>query len=1085
MLIKRIFKLLFAIILLPLAIFAQETSSSIGGIVKGTKGEPLAGATVTATHKPTGTIYRTTSRSNGRYDLVNMNPGGPYSISVTFIGLNEDKRDDMFLSLGEKQNFDFLLIDKNTTLSEVVISATRAAAAGKGGSETSIGRQQIATIPTVTRNLSDFLRFTPQAKIIGNDAISIGGQNNRFNAFFIDGAINNDVFGLAASGTNGGQAGAGPISIDAIDQFQVVLSPFDASLGGFTGGGINATTRSGTNDLSGSVYHYFRNEKMAGKTPGTMPNSARTRLANLDNKVTGFRFGGPIIKNKLFFFILGEVQRDERPQPFTFSEYRGAGNLDSIAKLVNHLKSNYNYDPGSFLDNPESLSVDRITAKIDWNLNSKNKLSVSYRLNKAERMNTSASSGTSINFFNNGVFFPSKTNTGTIELKSQFKRNTSNRFLLTYTDVEDNRDQIGDAFPRVTITDGAGRFIFGSENFSTGNYLRQKNWTLNNTFKFYLGNHFLSIGTDNLLSEANNLFVRDLYGTYAYASLDAFIKNRPPTRYDRSFSLLEQKTNEKNSPSAAKFNYLNLAFFINDEIKVNDRFTLNLGLRGDKTEFLTQPIADKFFNDTAIAILSNYYDLKGARTGQMSKVPISISPRIGFVYKMPEENATLRGGVGYFTGRMPGVWPGGVYNNTGLSLGGLGVSNPNITFRADPFNQYTSQDFGLSLLNSKGQLDLMSKEFKLPRILRSSLAFDKKIGNGWTFTTEAILTKNVNEINYQNVNIFPATLKSVGPGARDVYAFNGAATKIPLRGGNINPYGEGIFILSNYPSNKGFAYNLTFMLNKALKNGFTFNGSYTFGESVANHEQTSSQNNSQWRFMETVNGRNSVGRSQSDFSLGHRFYAYASKKFSYLKGKTATTISLVYNGQSGNPFSYTYNQSMVGDRARGETNDLIYIPTAAELQSTLFVSNTFQGVTYNQQQQRNLLEAYIGGNKYLRNNRGNFAGRNADRLPFTHIVDLKIQQDFNVKLGAKSYTLQLSYDVYNFTNMLSQAWGRNFFLANDNYSLITFASFVSAADLTPQFRFNPQGGKPWNLSTSTAPGLSARYISQLGVRLSF
>jgi hypothetical protein len=1065
-------------------VFSQETNSTIGGIIKAANNEPLVGATITATHNPTGTVYRTSSRTGGRFDISNMTPGGPYTIVISFVGFVDEKREDVFLSLGEKGTFNIVMVNNATNLTEVVVAARRASTQGKGGIETNIGRDKIANIPTVTRSLNDFLRFTPQAKITGDGGVSIAGQNNRFNAFYIDGAINNDVFGLAASGTNGGQANINPISIDAIDQFQVVISPFDASIGGFTGGGINAITRSGTNNIQGSAWYYFRNEKLAGKTPGNVPKANRIKLADLSNKNYGFRIGGPIIKNKLFFFVLGEIQRDIRPQPFNYPDYRGGATIDSINKLVNFLNTTYGYDPGSFLDNPEKVNVNRITAKIDWNLNSKHKLSLSYRYNDGERFNTSASSSTTINFFNNGYLFPTTAHTATAELRSNFNRNTSNRLLVTYTNVTDNRNPIGQAFPRVTLRDGSGSIVFGTENFSTGNYLKQKNWTINDAFKFTLGNNLITVGTDNLYSDAINVFIRDWYGTYTYNSMNDFITNNKPAVYTRTFSLLDSK-DETSTASAAAFKYLNLAFFVNDEIKASDRLTLNFGLRADKTIFLTDPLTDQFFNDTAVAAISKYYDLRGARSGQISEVPWSISPRAGFVYRMPEENLTIRGGIGFFTGRMPLVWPGGVYNNNGVSLGGITVNNPSITFRPDPFNQYNASDFAISLANSKGQIDLMEKEFKLPRLIRTSLGFDKRFGKGWTATLEGMFSKNINENYYQNVNILPPIGTSVGPGSRNVYSFSGAPTRMPMRSTGANPYQNNVYLLYNNPGKKGYSYNLTASIEKAFRKGLAFNLSYAYGNSIVTNENTSSQNNSQWRFMETVNGRNFVQRSPSDFDLGHRFYAYISKKFSYLQNKLATTISLVFNAQQGQPFSYVYASSIVGDQARGETNDLIYIPTATELQGQTFTNLTLGTTTYTPAQQKQFLEDYITGNRYLRNHRGQFANRNGDRLPWSNILDLKLTQDFNVKIAKRTYQLELSYDVYNFTNMLNHDWGQTYFLSNDQYALIRFAGFVSATNLTPQYQFAPQTGKPWGLSTSTAPGLSARWISQLGVRLNF
>jgi predicted small secreted protein len=1087
---KRITQFISILLLAPFFLAAQETNSGIGGIVKSAAKDPLVGATITATHNPTGTVYRVVSRAGGRYDISNMQPGGPYTIVFSFVGFSDEKREEVFLNLGEKSRFDVALPDKSGTLTEVVLSTRRAATGGKGGTETGIGRDRVANIPTINRSLNDFLRFTPQAKITGDGAgISFAGQNNRLNSFFIDGAINNDVFGLAASGTNGGQANISPISLDAIDQFQVVLAPYDASVGGFVGGGSNAVTKSGTNSFKGTAWYYYRDETLAGRTPGNVLKANRVKLADLNNKTYGLSFGGALVKNKLFYFIIGERQQDRRPQPFDINSYRGNTSQAAIDGLMAFVKGTHGYDVGAYLDIPESVRRNFVSTKIDWNMNSNNKFTFSYRFNQGERFNTTASNTTNINFYNNGFIFPNKAHTVTAELRSSFKKGASNRLLVTYTNVADDRKPIGDPFPRVIIRDGSGTITFGTENFSGGNYLLQKNWTLNDSYKFYAGKHLISIGTDNLYSDANNLFIRDLYGTYTYSTLSDFINNAKPIRYQRSFSLLENRTNEKNSPSAAAFKFLNLAFFVNDEVKVNDKMTINFGVRVDKTIFPTAPLEDKFFNDTAVAAISQYYNMYGARSGQRIKVPWSVSPRFGFVYKVPEESFTLRGGIGMFTGRMGLVWPGGAYNNTGASIGGIDLNPPsasqNITFRNDPFNQYTSTDFGISLANSKGQVDIMTKKFKLPRIVRTTLAADKRMGNGWTLTGEIMFTKNINEITYQNINIIPPSLTSVGAGPRSVYSFGGSPTNIPMRSTGANPY-TGVYLIYNNPSTKrGFSYNTALTIDKAFRNGWALNFSWAFGNSIVYNELTSSQNNSQWRFMETINGKNYVQRSISDFDQGHRFVGYMSKKISYLKKKMATTITFTYNGQQGNPFSYVYNASLIGDDGRTSTNDLIYIPTQADLAQMTFTTNTVNGVAYSVAQQKQLLEEYITGNKYLRKRRGQFAERNGDRLPFSHVIDMSVRQDFNLKMGKKTYQVQFTYDVYNFSNMLSRNWGQTYFLSNDQYALIRFTGYVSASNLTPQYQFSPQTGKPWGVSTSNAAGISARFISQVGLRLSF
>lgn len=1078
---KRILCLLAVTLSASIFVFSQVTTSKLSGSVKTGSGTNLVGATVVATHQPTGTVYRTVTRSGGSFDFANITPGGPYKVDVSYVGFGVMSRDSIYVSLGETSRQDFILSERSESLENVIVSTTRRPVQdAKGGTETNIGRDKMTNLPTVGRNISDYLRFVPQAKITGDGGVSIAGQNNRYNSFYIDGAVNNDVFGLAASGTNGGQAGIAPISIDAIDQFQVVLSPYDASLGNFTGGGINAITRSGTNRYQGSVYYFFRNENLSGKTPG-VDKSAATRLPDFSNKTTGFRVGGPIIKNKLFFFLNGEIQRDERPQPFNGS-YNGISTPSDIAALTNYLKSNYGYDPGGYLNNPERVEADRVAVKIDWNVNPVHKLTASYRYNNGFRNNVSRSSVSTINFYNNGYAFPTLTNSGSLELNSRLKNNSNNRLLLTFTNVKDDRGAIGDPFPRVRINDGTGSIIFGTEEFSTGNLLKQKNYALFNVYTFYKNKHTFSVGTDDELSNSTNIFIRQNYGSYTFASLSTFLSGGNALTYNRSYSLLDPgKTGDQSLNAAAKFNTLRLGFFVGDEIKVNDAFTLTMGLRLDNTKFLTTPREDRFFNDSALPKISQYYDMKGARSGQISDPKWSLNPRIGFTYRLPDQNITLRGGAGMFTGRVPLVWPGGVYNNNGISVGGIQASN--VAFRPDPFNQYTAADFGINIPVPSGQIDLISKDFRMNKVFRTSLAVDKNLGRSWRFTVEGLFTKNINEINYTKVSILPPTKKSVGPDSRNVYDLSGNfPLNIPTRANGSTPY-TGIFLLSNNAGKKGYSYSFTATIDKAWNNGWAFNANYSYGTSIVLNEGTSSQNSSQWQFMETVNGRNYITLSYSDFDPGHRVNSFVAKKFTYARNWLATTISLFYNGQSGNRFSYVLNRGMVRDVDNFETNDLLFIPTEQQLNNMIFLNNTVGGVTYTPAQQKELFNQWIENDDYLKKRRGQYAERNGARLPFTSILDLKIQQDINIRLGSRRYQFQLSYDVFNFTNMLNRDWGKVYFVSNDQLNILSFESYVSATDLTPQYRFFPASGN--RLTISDGVFNSARWSSQLGIRFNF
>jgi hypothetical protein len=1101
---KRILFFIAALFTAHSILIGQVTTSSSSGIVKAKGGEALAGATITATHTPTGTVYRTTSRTGGRFDINNMNPGGPYTFSVSFVGYENLTVSDVFLSLGETARQDFEMSTKNEQLSEVVVTAGgRRAGSSKMGAEVNVGRDKIANLPSVGRNINDFVKFTPQVKVNSLGGMSFVGQNVRYNSFMIDGSVNNDVFGLSDQGTNGGRAGIPPISIDAIDQIAVQISPFDVSIGNFTGGGINAITRSGTNTLTGSVYYLFRNQDMAGKTPGNT-SAKRTKLADFKNQTYGFRVGGPIIKNKLFFFINVERQKDSRPQPFDQSTYVGPSNKDSIAKLVNYMKTKYNYDAGDYMNNPDDIDRTNINTRVDWNIDAKNKLTLSYRFTDAERINPSRSSSTAINFVSGAEVFPSTTHSGTVELNSRISNRTNNKFRASFTDVVDDRGVYGDPFPNIQIFDGPVASInLGSELSSGANLLKQRIINFYDAFKLNAGKHGFTFGLDIDMNKTYNLFINRNLGYWNYASLQTFLADAGPRRYRRGYSLVDagsKSGDENNTMSAADFNSNRLGFFVSDEIKVSKDFTLTVGVRADRSDFTTALPVDKFFNDSARAIVAQSYDLRGAYAGQMFDAKWLFAPRLGFRYNVPDENLTLRGGIGIFTGRTPLVWPGGLYQNTGKTIGALDTTraagiilngNP-LQFRPDVNNQLTQSDFGLpsTLLTPQGDLNLIAKDYKLPSVMRMTLGLDKKLGNFWTFSIDGIYTKNINEADWVNVNFAPPTITSTGPGVRTIYSTTGQPSKFVYRSWATapvvrNPY-TNIILIQNTTGEKGYSYSLTGSIDKAMSKGWAFNLSYSYGRSQVRNEGTSSVNTSNWTNMESVNGRNFLTLGTSDYDLGHRITSYVSKQFNYAKNRLSTTISFFYNGQSGNPFSYISANSsttIVGDGA--PNNDLPYIPTKAELDpvsgTMIFLDNTVNGITYNQAQQRELFNNYIENDKYLRKRRGQFAERNGGRLPFTNVIDLKIQQDFKFKVGAKYYAFQLGYDMFNFTNFLNPTWGTQYFLNFDQFALYSFASYSGT---TPQYRFSPVG-RPGIISDGITPFNSSRWTSQLTFRVNF
>ncbi|MEJ7823317.1 MAG: carboxypeptidase regulatory-like domain-containing protein [Chitinophagaceae bacterium] len=1076
---------LLLLFLITTHLHAQETNSQVSGKIISNKNESLAGATVTAIHQPTKNIFTALSSRDGYFHLFNLKPGGPYTFTVSYTGFETIRKDDVFFNLSNNDAVNFILQEKNITLAAVSVTAS---VNTKTGIETEINNQKLLTLPSISRSLQDFIRVVPQAKVTGEGVISLAGQNNRFNAFFIDGANNNDILGLAVNGTTGGLTGAPPVSIEALEQIKVLLAPYDVQYGTFTGGSINAITKSGSNETKASAWYNFRNENLAGRAPQPLEKPGlpgefyRPRLSSFFNQTFGIWNSGPLIKNKLFYFALIEKQAETKPQPFNISEYRGNSNQQQLFALSDSLQMKYGYDPGSFLETKDELNATRMILKFDWNASTKDKFMLSYRYNDAERTTPRVqSSSRSIIFQNNGITIPARTHSASFEWKHFFKRRMNNRFLLTFTNLMEDRQWIGQPFPNVEVQDGNGTIVFGSDAVSGAQGFKANDITLFNAFKLIKKNHVVTIGADVNYTKLNHTSIPNFFGFYQYRNLNDFISGSFPSRFQRSLPLGADSIITDNYVTS-KFSTLRSSAFINDELKIGPNLKLNMGLRLDMNSIFSKRKEDKFFNDTAVKIITKYYDLHGATSGKVMEPNLALSPRFGISYKLPKYDLTLRGGAGIFVGRSINVWASNVVgSNTSESID-INPQQYGLYFNADPFKQPSPRSLNVE---AKGNLNLMAKNFKYPSVFRTSFTAEKKIKSNWTFSIEGILTKNINETVFKNVNILPPVLRSALPDSRNIYSLNSAPDKIPLKSNGSNPYGN-IFLITNNKKKKGSAYSLSFIIDKQV-NTFSFNSSYTYGKSKLLFEITGPQTPiiAQWRNLETVNGRNFTSLSTSDNDMQHRMTAWVSKKIIYSKSKAATSISMFYNGQSGNPYSYVYDGSIVNDNGNREIFDLIYVPTLNELSLMNFVAirNTNGPVTFSTQQQKDLLNEFIESDKYLKKHRGEFAKRNGARLPFTHIIDVRLQQDVVIKIKSKKVGLTITYDVFNFTNMLNKDWGRIYFLSNDAYPLIRFAGYANTTTLTPQYQYTPVKGKPYKLQTSTAPGNSARWLSQIGIKL--
>lgn len=1073
---KKLLILLVTGLLPVVLLFGQgSTTSGLNGRVTDKNGETLPGATVVALHKGTGFQYARITDADGYFRLPNMNVGGPYKVTISFVGYHEYKKDSIYLTLGQTFKLNVSLTEDIEELEAVVITAIKNDMfdGNMTGAQTVIDEKAITTLPTVARDLSDFTRLTPMANITSGGGINIAGMNSRYNSVYFDGAINNDVFGLADNGTNGGQIGISPISIDAIEQIQVVVAPFDVRQGGFTGGSINAVTRSGSNNFNGSAYYFMRNEKFAGITPTDNPNVEQVKLDQFSAQTYGFRLGGPIIKNKLFFFVNGELQNDETPQPFDFNDYDGDASKADMDSLVSKLKG-LGYDPGSFENTTRQLLGTKFLARIDYNLNKNHKLMFRHSYTKGISTTPGRSRSTKINFENggedmNGIIFNSTTNSSALELKSYLGDMMSNKLIIGYTRVRDQRDPMGDNFPNVLIKDGAGKIEFGSEKFSTANQLDQNIFTITDNFQLYKGEHTITFGTHNEFYSIYNLFMAANFGAYEYDSLAQFMNDYNTKVYWTSYSVVDDVTGD-GSAAAAEFNAMQLGFYAQDEWAFSEKLNLTGGLRIDIPIFPKDPEEDKHFNTATRDSIEQWgYDMSDVAAGQMPKPQLMFSPRFGFNYDLKGDQTTqIRGGAGIFTSRIPFVWPGAAYNNNGLTIGGTYQYKPDTTFVSQWDNQPTATDFNPTDTIPSGEINLFVKNFKYPQVLKLNVAIDKKLPWGLIGTVELMFAKTLNNVMYKNYNLKPSvdSLRLTGtPDNRPTYD----------RKDEVDDTYTYIIIGSN--TNKGYTSNFTAQIQKPFNNGLTASLAYTYGTAYAVFDGTSSRNQSQWRKIENSSGRNNVGLTRSDFDLGSRIIGFLSYELEHKKN-SSTTISLFYNGQSGIPFSYVYNNGTDLTNEASKEMALIFVPKTQS--DIILVDNG--GVSA--QEQWVALDEYIEQDKYLSTRRGKYAERNGGRLPFTNIFDLRITKDIFTNFGNRKNTLQLTFDIFNLGNLLNNKWGRRYYTnADNNIGLIKFEQF-QADGTTPEFTFTrPENDEPWSVDDVGIN--SSRWQGQIGIRYLF
>jgi len=1044
---RSIILMMAALLLLGTLAWSQGvTTAAISGTVYSkidNKVEALPGVLVTAIHIPTGTTFKAISREDGKFLMPSVKVGGPYVVSAVLDGFKTEKLDNVVLKLGEDKNLTFTVTLATITESIVVTASNPIINPYRTGASQNVSQELIESMPTISRSLSDFTRMAPQ--VMSSDetdgAFAAGGRNNRYNNIQIDGAQNNDLFGLGATGTPGGQSEASVISLDAVQEFQVVIAPYDVRQGMFTGGGVNIITKSGRNKLFGSAFFEGRNEDLVGKGPDDY------KFSKFTDGVLGGSLGGAIIKDKLFFFVNGELDNRKTPEDY-FIDGSGSGydwgNLAEVQRFVSILKNKYGYDAGTFGQVTNKKKKYNLFGRIDWNINSNNRLTLRTNYVYSDKDSLSRTSSSSFNLGNAGVVYQTRTHSTVLQLDSVLNRNLSNQLIVNYQHIYDHPTYMGDAFPNIAVYLGSKTLYAGSEQYRHINVLKQDLIELTDNMTLFKGNHTLVFGTHNEIFKFYNAYVQFAFGKYTFTSLDNLEKGAASS-YDRYYSL----TDDPNAPS--KFWVYQLGLYGMDEWHVTPNLKLSIGLRADVPIFPDTPFA----NPKVEAAF-------GIPTDQTPTGNINISPRVGFNWDvLGNRDLQIRGGVGIFSGRTPYVWLSNLYGNTGMDLSRYKYSGA-ITFRPDVNDQYVNPT---SVYD--GDICVIDKDYRFPTLWRASLAVDKQLPFGFTGTAEFVYSHNIKEVFYQNINVAPNGKTNAFDG-RPLFGVQSTSSSNSGNGtpAYVNSNFKNVLLLGN--TNKGYEWNVSFQLQKEWGRGDSINLAYSFGKAKDVSTATSSRAISNFQYNPTSYNPNEPVLANSTFDPGHRVMVAVTKRFNFIKN-APTTLSVFYNGHSGGRYSNIFYNDVNGD---GVNNDLTWVPATAD--QIILTKGTWEQ-----------LDAYIKGDPGLENYRGQIVPRNASRENWFHGCDLRLAQQIPMPF-ATGHRLEVYMSVKNILNMFNKEWGIYRYFSYDNAPL-TFKGYDKATG-KPKFDFYGKTD-PSDLSNSdyryTINQLLSRWQMLLGANYRF
>ena len=1129
----------FMLVLTAAGVNAQVTTSAISGKVTDEQNETVIGATIVAVHEPSGTQYGAITNVDGRYTIQGMRTGGPYKLTVSYVGYQSAVFTGIMLELGNTYTQNVKLHPSSELLDEVVVVAD---AKTQSGAATNFSANSIENTPTVDRNIYDIVKNSPLAMTSKNGGITFVGSNNRYNSFQIDGTVANDVFGLSAGGTNGAQTGANPISMDAIQEIQVVVAPYDVRQSGFTGGGINAITKQGTNEIHGSAYTYFNNQNMYGKY-SAVRGYEKSPMSQQFDRTYGGTLGGAIIKNKLFFFVNYEKEKT----PGEVIKYRAREDGEEakgmvsrtlksdMEKVYNHLKDKYGYDAGSYTNFPADEENTKLLARIDWNITDRHRLSLRYNNTKntawnapngnssdtGYRLNNTYRVGTQSMAFANSMYsMDNKVQSWAADLNSRFTDKISNQLLFTYTNIEDMRGTNSSPFPFIDIMAGKdenGNQILepymsaGYELFTYNNGVKNKITNITDNFTFFTGNHKLTAGLSYEHQFANNAYMRNGTGYYRYNSLEDFLSGATP----ESFALTYGFNGVANPNAQVTFNQL--GFYAQDEWNLGNSLKLTYGIRFDNLMFDNDDLQR---ND---AIYELDFDGQHIDTGKWPDSRWQISPRIGFVWDVfKDKSLKVRGGTGVFTGRLPLVFFTNMPTNASMvqnsvtfktqydngkvvghdsrldQLAGGMITDMNQII--DKFNLPTTIEKHVAGSKISG----VAQDFKMPQVWKSSIAVDYQVPVSFplTVTGEFMFTKNVNAVTINNINIknpdewkYNKLTTVKGADGKDVTTTELLHTGMQRFNGADNRMVYSYSLYDNPDKNVKYAgdfvhyngKNAVVLDNTSKGYGYTANITVN-AQPVDDLMLMLAYTHTESKEVSGLPGSDPISTWQGLNTIDGSNYVDAQRSQYVVPDKVIASVGYYIPFRHkgllrGTHLNLFYSGYSSGGYSFCYTNDMNGDGINNDL---MYIPKDDSEINFKTEEDRVAFWKFVEQDSYLKNHKGQYAEAYAARAPWVHRFDFRLLEDFEFKIGKTKHCFQLSFDIMNVGNLINSKWGisKSNTVSNSN-RILKYEGVKSATDLTPVFSMYKVNGEYPTKTYDTYQNYSECWKLQVGIRYVF